>query len=70
MPNMVHVDSRNLYAVGYDPIACTLYVTFRSGGTYAYFGVPESTHRELMMASSKGQYHHRFIKYAYPYQRM
>ena len=70
MPNMIPVESTNLASVGYDPLPRTLYVTFHSGSTYAYFGVPESVYRELMQADSKGRFLNQFIKNSYRYQRL
>lgn len=70
MANMIQVTSRNLSSVGYDAATSTLYVSFHSGGTYAYFGVPANVYSELMQAPSKGQYHRRFIKFSYPYHRL
>lgn len=64
--NMMHVDSSNLSAVGYD--GTTLRIQFHSGRTYDYSGVPESVYNGLMSASSKGKYHAAHIKNAYPYR--
>lgn len=65
---MVPVDSSNLSSVGYEN--GTLYVRFNSGGLYAYSGVPEQVHRELMAAESHGKYLARYIKGVYPYRRI
>ena len=48
--NMIPVSSSNISSIGYQ--SGTLYVSFHSGGLYAYSGVPESIYRELMSASS------------------
>ena len=70
MPQMVPVQSSNLNLVGYEPAAGTLYITFKSGDTYAYYGVPVAVYRALMLAPSKGRYHSAHIKYAFPYCRV
>lgn len=58
------VESSNLASVGYDVNSNTLEIEFNSGGIYQYFNVPESVHKELMNASSHGQYFDRNIKKA------
>ena len=45
----------------------TLYITFTSGGTYAYYNVPESVYNELVKAPSPGKYFQEKIKGKYPY---
>lgn len=50
------VTSSNLASVGYDPDSETLEITFKSSGTYVYFGVPHSAYAGLMSAYSKGSY--------------
>ncbi len=65
---MIPVVSSNLKAIGYNQ--GTLFVTFHSGGTYAYFEVPEHIFNELLYANSKGTYHHRNIKNHYHYQKV
>ena len=66
--NMIPVESSNLSSVGYENR--TLYISFHSGGLYAYPGVPESIYQGLLAASSKGKYFHAYIKGVYPYQRL
>ncbi len=66
---MVPVSSTNLRAVGYNPVSQTLRIEFHSG-TYDYYGVPESIYNGLMNASSKGQYHHQYIKYGFRYVKI
>ena len=65
---MIPVASSDLAAVGYESGA--LYVSFHSGGTYRYAGVPESVYRELMAAPSHGRYFHQFIRNSFPYQKV
>ncbi|MBG1242575.1 MULTISPECIES: KTSC domain-containing protein [unclassified Nostoc] len=61
------VNSRNLHSVGYDATTRTLEVEFNNGSVYQYSGVPESTYRGLISASSHGKYFHANIKDSYPY---
>lgn len=63
MPEMVFVVSTTMEAVGYDPTTSELYIRFlRTGETYVYYGVPESSFRELMQSDSKGQYFNQNIR--------
>jgi hypothetical protein len=64
------VQSSNLKSVGYDPLSHILEIEFHSGGLYQYSVVPESVHRELMMAGSKGSYFDRNIKNRFPYHKL
>lgn len=66
---MINVSSSNLRAVGYDPTSRVLRISFHSG-TYDYFDVPPSIYDGLMNASSKGGYHHSYIKNSYRYQKI
>lgn len=66
--NMISVTSSNLSAVGYE--GTTLYISFHSGGTYAYFDVPEHIYQGLMNANSKGTYHAAYIKNSFKYRRV
>lgn len=63
--NRVIVNSRTLKSVGYDPQAKTLEVEFHDGDVYQYFNVPAIVHRDLLAASSIGQYFTFFIKTTY-----
>lgn len=67
--NMIPVSSSNLVAVGYDKASTTLRIKFNSG-TYDYHNVPESIYNGLLSASSKGQYHHAFIKTSYGFTKI
>lgn len=66
---MVPVSSSNLIAVGYDQSTQTLVVQFHNGA-YSYDGVSSEVYQGLLNASSKGQYHHAYIKNSYPYRRI
>lgn len=65
---MIPVSSSNLASVGYEDT--TLYVSFHSGSTYSYSGVPNSVYTALMNASSHGEYFAANIKNVYPYKRI
>lgn len=67
--NMTPVTSSNLVSVGYDRGTSTLRIRFHSG-TYDYYGVPESIYNGLMNASSKGTYHHQYIKHGFKYRKV
>lgn len=69
MPDMQHVSSSNIAAVGYDAENQTVYVQFLNGSTYAYRGVPEHEFENLLTAPSVGSYLNRNFKNVYPYER-
>jgi hypothetical protein len=50
------IPSTQLRSVGYDAATQTLEVEFTSGEISCSVGVPENTYRDLMSASSHGQY--------------
>lgn len=62
MPEMVPVRSSNVESAGYDEESQTLTVTFRSGHTYAYSGVGQSTYDDLLASNSPGSYLNRWLK--------
>ena len=65
---MIPVSSSDLSSVGYEN--GILYISFVSGGLYAYYHVPESVFNGLLSASSKGKFFHQFIKNNYSYRRL
>jgi hypothetical protein len=65
-----YVMSSNLRSVGYSPESQRLEIEFVSGAVYVYSHVPERVHAGLMMAPSKGSYHHAHIRKRYAYQRI
>ena len=67
---MIRVSSSNLWAVDYNPQTQTLTIQFRSGHIYEYYNVAQNVFEALLAASSKGKYHHRYIKDRYPYRRI
>ena len=70
MLNHQPVASSNLASVAYDYSSCTLEIRFRDGGTYQYFGVPESVYAGLLNAGSKGRYFRAYIKNHYRYRKI
>ncbi len=59
---MTPVSSSNISSVGYDADTQTLVVTFNSGRTYRYGGVPESEYTNMLNANSVGSYFANSIK--------
>lgn len=56
------VTSSTVDAIGYDPSSRTLQVSFRNGGVYDYFSVPDGVFRAFLDAPSKGGFHARSVK--------
>lgn len=67
---MIHVDSSNVEAVGYDENSSTLQVEFKNGGMYQYFDVPEEVFFGLRDADSVGGYLAARIKGTYRYSKV
>jgi hypothetical protein len=64
------VQSTSLKSVGYDPESKTLEVEFHDGDVYQYFNVPSIVHRDLLNASSIGQYFAFFIKESFRFRKL
>ncbi len=64
------VSSSTIISAGYEPVAETLEIEFKSGGVYQYYNVPESVFQDFMASDSKGKFHHVYIKNSYPYSRV
>jgi len=56
------VQSSNLSGIGYDPTDSILFVQFKNGGIYRYFGVPSDVYETLMSSSSKGNYFNTMVR--------
>ena len=67
--NRTPVTSSNVVAVGYDTDTLTLEVEFKDGAVYQYFDVSETVYRELLSASSIGQFMHANIRNTYRYAK-
>jgi hypothetical protein len=63
---MIPVTSTAMQAVGYDPKALHLKITFQQGHTYDFCGVPQHVFDGLMRAASKGAYYNEHIRDRYP----
>ena len=64
------VQSHDIAIVGYDKSNSTLEITFRRGGVYHYFEVPESVHASLMEAESLGTYFAEQVKDRFTYKKI
>lgn len=64
------VSSSTIVSIGFDPASETLEVEFMNGGVYQYYNVPQPIYQQFMDAGSKGQFHHAYIRNAYPYSRV
>ena len=62
---METIESDAINAVGYDDRRRILRVTFRTGKSYEYLGVPREEHRQFMNAESRGTYMNQVIKRTY-----
>jgi hypothetical protein len=65
---MPRVNSSAIAFVGNDVRTQQLFVTFRSGNTYAYERVPKAVYDGLMRSPSKGEFFNRAIKDRYDYR--
>jgi KTSC domain len=64
------VESSVLQAAAYAESQAVLYLLFRSGEVYRYFGVPRWQYQEFLAADSKGQYFGRNIRGQFRYEWM
>lgn len=62
---MIPVQSSNLAAIGYDPTARVMHVSFRGGGTYHHTDVPPEAYRKFMASPSKGRHYHEHVRDKY-----
>ena len=63
----VGVKSSNVSAIKYDRVRKELYVSFNSGGSGYYTGVPVLTARDMFNASSVGTFLHQKLKGSHPW---
>jgi hypothetical protein len=66
---MTAVESAVLSTLAYDHLTQCLWLEFRNGARYLYFGVSPALHQELLAAPSKGAYFNRRIRGRFPYQK-
>lgn len=64
------LESSALQAAAYAEQQALLYLLFRSGEVYRYFGVPHWQYQEFLAADSKGRYFGRNIRGCFRYERM
>lgn len=60
--------SSNLASAAYDPEIQQLQITFQSGRTYLYNGVPSGIVDRLSLSPSPGRTFDQIIKDAFPYE--
>ncbi|WP_459503115.1 KTSC domain-containing protein [Bacillus sp. C1] len=63
------VISKNLVAIGYNPLAMILRIKFKNG-TYDFYDVPASIYEGLQNAQSKSYYHNTYIRNFYRHTRI
>ena len=66
----VKVVSSDLDAVFYDEGELILYIRFRNGSIYRYWGVLKCKYDSLLRSTSKGRYFNVNIKHCYRYERV
>jgi hypothetical protein len=64
------VESSTFQAAAYAGRRALLYLLFRSGEVYRYFGVPRWQYQDFLAADSKGRYFGRNIRGRFRYERM
>jgi hypothetical protein len=64
------VSSSTILSIGYESGSQTLEVEFKHGGIYQYYNVPETVYQQFMESTSKGQFHHTYIRNAFPFSRV
>ncbi len=63
------VASSAISSIGYDERSSVLEVEFESGAVYDYLDVPSRVYRDLLEASSKGQFISRQVRDQYSFVR-
>ena len=59
------IESSAIMAIGYSRRLRALEIEFKRGGTYRYFDVPPSVHRNLLGAESKARFYNRHVRGKY-----
>jgi hypothetical protein len=62
-------ESEPVESIGYDEPSEEVWVTFRSGSTYVYSGVPAAVFELFRTSDSKGSFVHHELRGVYPYRR-
>ena len=63
-------ESKLLAAAAYDAEKQTLYLRFRSGDVYRYFGFPAEQYHDFLDAESKGRHFLSHIRNQFRYERL
>lgn len=66
----IKVQSTDINSIGYDEKSRTLEIEFHTGNVYQYSGVEIRLYNQLINASSKGSFFHRFIKDRFPTRKL
>lgn len=69
-PPTLHPGRPRAHEARYNPDTKVLHVTFRHGGTYAYYGVPHQTWRALKTNRSFGQTFDRLVLNTYAFEKV
>jgi hypothetical protein len=64
------LESKLLAASAYDAAKHTLYLRFRSGEVYRYFGFPHQQYQDFLDAESHGRYFLSHIRNQFRYERL
>jgi hypothetical protein len=63
-------ESKLLTSAAYDAGRHTLYLRFRSGEVYRYFGFPDAQYEAFLDAESRGRYFLSHIRNQFRYERL
>ena len=64
------LDSSVFRCAKYTAAERTLYLLFRSGELYSYFGFPPQQYCDFLAADSQGKYFSRHIRGRFPYKHL
>ena len=64
------LESRALSSVAYVESERMLYLRFKSGEIYRYFGFSPDQYQEFLAADSKGQYFAAHVRDQFPFERV
>jgi hypothetical protein len=64
---MPSVSSSAIQQIEFDELTHRLHITFTSGKTYTYYGVPRSIYESFLQAASKGTFFNDSIKDRYTF---
>jgi hypothetical protein len=64
------IESKMFMSVAYEPQKQILYLRFRSGDVYRYFGFPVTEYQTFLHAESRGRFFLAHIRDRFRYERM